>query len=135
METNGTKVGSLSGRGVLHRHLDKRQLACIGANVADGVTKIELSVAQLAAALRVNRVYIDLARTFSPEKRAAIIAGRDATSFVTLLKTAKAVLPEPQLVLPLKHSSNGNGDEVIAFVRKYGTACVIDACIAVDATR
>jgi hypothetical protein len=134
MEINGTKVGSLSGRGVVHRHLDKRQLACIGANVADGLIMFEPSIAQLAAALKVNRVYIDLARTLSPEKRAAIIAGRDATSFVALLKPISPQLP------PWASASNGNGEsvddtEIIAIVRKYGTGRVLDACVAVEAAQ
>jgi hypothetical protein len=121
METNGTKVGSLSGRGVVHRHLDKRQLACIGANVADGLTNLELSIAQLTAALKVSRGYIDLARTLSPEKRQAIIEGRDQTSFVGLLKAPQ------QLALP---STNGRSDDLVAVVRKYGAERVFDACFA-----
>jgi hypothetical protein len=128
METNGT----LSGRGLICRRLDKRQLACVGANVDEGLTRIKWSVAQLAAALRVSRVYIDLARKLSPAKRQAIIDGRDGTSFVALLKA------DPQLTLPLwQQSTNGHGEindaEIVALVRKYGTGPVLEACCAVEA--
>ena len=124
METNGngTNAKVPSGRGLVHRHLDKRQLACVAANVIKGSTDIEWSVAQLMAALKVNRQYIDVACTLSPEKRAAIIDGRDQTSFVTLLKTV-----------------NGNGKDddavIVALVRKYGPARVFDACCTVEAAQ
>jgi hypothetical protein len=134
METNGSKIPVLSGRGLVHRRLDKRQLACVVANVADGLVEIEWSIAQLMLALKVGRQYIDLARSLSPEKRAAIIDGRDHTSFVTLLKA------DPQPTLPLsKQSTNGHGEindaEIVAFVRKYGPARGLDACCVVEAAR
>jgi len=124
METNGngTDAKVLSGRGLVHRHLDKRQLACLAANVLEGSTNIDWSVAQLMAALKVNRHYIDVACTLSPERRQAIIDGRDQTSFVTLLKTV-----------------NGNGKDddavIVALVRKYGPARVFDACCVVEAAQ
>jgi hypothetical protein len=116
---NGTNAKVLSGRGLVHRHLDKRQLACVAANVIEGSTDIDWSIAQLMAALKVNRQYIEVACTLSPEQRQAIIDGRDQTSFVTLLKTV-----------------NGNGkddDVIVALVRKLGTARVLDACCTVEA--
>ena len=140
METNGhgTNVSVWSGRGLLHRRLNKRLLACIGANVLDGSAKIDWSVAQMAAVLKVNRVYLDLAGSFSPAKRRAIIDGRDPQSFVALLKGRN-----PQLSLPMsmpKQSTNGNGEsindaEIVALVRKYGTHRVLDACVAVEAAQ
>jgi hypothetical protein len=129
MDTNRTNVRVLSGRGLVHRRLDKRQLGCVGANAAEGQTRIDWSVAQLADALKVSRQYIDLARTLSPEKRQAIIDGRDDTSFVALLKA-----PDPQLTLPAP-PTNGKSDdaEVVALMLKYGTGRVLDACVAVEA--
>jgi hypothetical protein len=133
METNGhgTNVSVWSGRGLLHRRLNKRLLACIGANVLDGSAKIDWSVAQMAAALKVCRVYIDLAGSFSPAKRQAIIDGYDTTSFVALLKA-----PQPPL-LALQQSINDKGDdiEIFALVHKYGIGRVIDACVAVEAAQ
>ena len=102
MEANMTNARVLSGRGLVHRKLDKRQLACVAANAAEGQTRIDLSVAQLVAALNVSRPYIDLARSFSPEKRQAIIDGLDGTSFAALLKT-------PELQQLLLSSSIGGG--------------------------
>jgi hypothetical protein len=134
METNGHKA-ALSGAGLVHRHLDKRQLACVAANVDEELIRVKWSIAQLAAAFKVSRVYIDLARTFSPEKRQAIIDGRDQTSFAALLA------PNAQLALPLpKQSTNGNGEsindaEIVALVLKYGTGRILDACVAVEAAQ
>jgi hypothetical protein len=121
MEANMTNARVLSGRGLAHRRLDKRQLACLAANAAEGQTRIDWSVAQVAAALKVSRQYIDLARSLSSEKRRAIIEGRDQTSFVTLLRAS-----EPQFALRApKHSGNGNGESIddatlIAVVRHAG---------------
>ena len=67
MEANMTNARVLSGRGLVHRKLDKRQLACVAANAAEGQTRIDLSVAQLVAALNVSRPYIDLARSLPGE--------------------------------------------------------------------
>jgi hypothetical protein len=122
MKLNGT----LSGRGLNSRRLDKRQLACLAANAKEGLTQIDWSIAQYAAALKVSRPYIDLARTLSAEKRAAIIEGHDQTSFVGLLKA-----PQQQLALPL---TNGKSDdaELVAVVRKFGTTAVLDACVAAE---
>jgi hypothetical protein len=56
MKRNGFgSVPVLSGRGRVHRRLDQRQFACIGAKAAEGSTKIDWSVARLAAALKVSR--------------------------------------------------------------------------------
>lgn len=120
---NGTNAKVLSGRGLVHRNLDKRQLACLAANVLERSTDIDWSIAQLVAALKVNRQYIDVACTLSPERRQAIIDGRDQTSFVTLLKAV-----------------NGNGKDdddamIVALVRKYGPARVFDACCTVEAAQ
>ena len=136
METNGTNARVLSGRGVVHRHWTKRQLACLAANVAEGQTRVDWSIAQLSAALRVGRGYIDLARSFSPEKRQAIIAGLDHTSFATLLKA-----PESQLALPAPKRRvviNGKSiDDVtlMAVVRSAGVERTLQAAMAVEAAQ
>ena len=84
--TNGhgpaSAVRVLSGRGIVHRQLNKRQRAVIAANLVDGLIRLQPSVVQAAAMLRVSPVYVHLALKLSAEKRAAIEAGRDATSFV-----------------------------------------------------
>ena len=128
MKTNGSKIPVLSGRGLVHRAYDKRQLACVAANVAEGLAAIDWSIAQLAAALKVGRPYIDLARTLSPERRQLIIEGRDQTSFVTLLQA-----PKRQLALPWP-TVNGES-ELFSTVRKYGVARTLDACCAIEAAQ
>ena len=135
MEANMTNARVLSGRGLVHRKLDKRQLACVAANAAEGQTRIDWSVAQLTAALKVSRVYIDLARSFSPEKRQAIIDGLDGTSFAALLKTPEL----QQLAMPAsKRRVVGNGKSIddatlLAIVRNAGIERTLQAAMAVEA--
>ena len=130
-----TNARVLSGRGLVHRKLDKRQLACVAANAAEGQTRIDWSVAQLTAALKVSRVYIDLARSFSPEKRQAIIDGLDGTSFAALLKTPEL----QQLAIPAsKRRVVVNGKSIddatlLAVVRNAGIERTLQAAMAVEA--
>ena len=136
MEANMTNARVLSGRGLVHRKLDKRQLACVGANATEGQTKIDWSVAQLAAALKVSRVYIDLARTLSPEKRQAIIDGRDDTSFVSLLRAPEMhqALPAPKRRVVV----NGKGIDdatLLAIVRNAGIERTLQAAMVVEAAQ
>jgi hypothetical protein len=85
----------ISGRGIAHRQLDKRQRACLGADVADGVAVLQLSIRQLARLLGVCEQYIRAAQQLSPHKRGAILSGQDTTSFAVLLTPS-----EPTLALP-----------------------------------
>jgi hypothetical protein len=137
MEANMTNARVLSGRGLVHRKLDKRQLACVAANAAEGQTRIDWSVAQLVAALKVSRVYIDLARSFSPEKRQAIIDGLDGTSFAALLKAPEL----QQLAIPAsKRRVVVNGRSIddatlLAVVRNAGIERTLQAAMAVEAVQ
>ena len=132
-----TNACVLSGRALVHRKLDKRQLACIAANAAEGQTRIDWSVAQLTAALKVSRVYIDLARSFSPEKRQAIIDGLDGTSFAALLKTPEL----QQLAIPTSRRRvvvNGKSIDdatLLAVVRNAGIERTLQAAMAVEAAQ
>jgi hypothetical protein len=74
----------LDGRGIPHRHPDKRRRACLAAELADGRAIVQLSIAQLVDLFDVSRTYIDVARRLTPGKRRAILSGRDATSFAAL---------------------------------------------------
>jgi hypothetical protein len=71
----------LDGRGIANRHPDKRRRAVLAAELADGRAIIQLSLVQLTELLGVSRDYIRAARRLTPEKRRAILSGRDATSF------------------------------------------------------
>jgi hypothetical protein len=73
-----------SGRGIGHRHPDKRRRAVLAAELADGRAIVQLSIAQLVGLLGVSRAYIEVARGLTPEKRRAILSGRDDTSFAAL---------------------------------------------------
>src|SRR5262245_24792982 len=89
----------VSGRGITHRRLDKRQRAVLAADIFDGLAVLQPSARQLARQLGVNEGYVRLARDLTPEKRKAILSGRDSTSFRRLLNplTARRALPAPTL--------------------------------------
>ena len=136
METaNMTNARVLSGRGLVHRKLDKRQLACVAANAAQGETKIDWTVTQLVAALKVSRAYVDLARTFSPEKRQAIIDGLDETSFAALLKAPELqqlAIPAPKRRI-LVNGKSIDDVTLLAVVRNAGVERTLQAVTAVGA--
>jgi hypothetical protein len=84
--SNGSATAAprvLNGRGISHRHPDKRRRAVLAAELADGHAVIQPSIAQLVDLLGVSRAYIEVARKLTPERRRAILSGRDATSFAT----------------------------------------------------
>lgn len=128
MGNNGTKI-VLSGRGLAHHNYNKRQVACLAANVHVELRAFKPSLNWLSRLFGVSQPYISAALRLSPEQRTAIINGPDSTSFVSLLKA-----PEPRLALPKpKATENDDPDELIAVVRKYGTGRVLDACVAIEA--
>jgi len=140
MQETMTNARVLSGRGLVHRKLDARQRACVAANGAQGETKIDWTVTQLVAALKVSRAYVDLARTLPVERRQAIIDGRDDTSFAAMLKAPEPQLEQLELAFPApKHSGNGNGKSIIddatliAVVRNCGIERTLQAAMAVEA--
>src|SRR5262249_14029549 len=71
------RVRVLSGRGIAHRHPDKRRRAVLAAQLADGYAIVQLSIGQLAGLLGVSRTYIDRARKLTPETRREILSGRN----------------------------------------------------------
>jgi hypothetical protein len=116
----------LSGRGLAHRHLNKRQRGVLGADLADGVVTIQLTARQAAHLLGVSVNYIALAQQFTPEKRAAILSGKDSTSFVTLLNPSarRLALPAPSVVV---NWDKANDDALLANVRAAGITRTWDA--------
>ena len=130
-----TNACVLSGRALVHRKLDKRQLACIAANAAEGQTRIDWSVAQLVAALKVSRAYVDLARSFSSGKRQAIIDGLDETSFAALLKAPELqqlAIPAPKRRI-LVNGKSIDDVTLLAVVRNAGVERTLQAVTAVGA--
>jgi hypothetical protein len=129
---NGSAIARrvISGRGLAHRRLDKRQRAVLAADVVDGVVTVQLTARQVAQLLGVNVSYIALAQTFSPQKRAAILAGWDSTSFTVLLN-----LPARQLALPMPAPAPINSIDdatLMAAVRAAGVERVLAAAVAVE---
>jgi hypothetical protein len=62
-----TKV--LDGRSLAHRHLTKRQRACLAANICDGLTRIVPTQRQVADMCGVSLSYVRLALTLHPDVR------------------------------------------------------------------
>jgi hypothetical protein len=86
----------LSGKSLAHRQLNKRQLACLAANVADGSDEYQPTVQQLARLFGVSVPYIAIAQKLTPEKRRAILERGDSTSFGLLSSAiSRFALPKP----------------------------------------
>jgi hypothetical protein len=77
---------TIVGAGLANRQLDKRQRACLAADVLDGMVTFSPSQTQLANLLGVSAPYIIAARRLSAGKRAAILRGWDPTSFTDLVR-------------------------------------------------
>jgi hypothetical protein len=74
---------ALFGRSLVHRHLSKRQRACLAADVLDEGLRFKPSTRQLSVVFGVSVPYIDRARKLSAARRDEILSGRDVTtSFV-----------------------------------------------------
>ena len=118
---NGSAIAArqvLSGRGLAHRRLNKRQRAVLAADVVDGLVTVQLTAKQVAQLLGVSAPYIALAQQFTPEKRAAIMSGKDDTSFVACsIPPAPLALPAPSLAISW---DGANDDALLANVRAAG---------------
>lgn len=115
----------ISGRGLSHRKLDKRQLAVMAANAYDGQLMVVPTMKHCAGMFGVSVTYVRLALGFSPDKREAILRGLDPTSFATLLirKTGKTKVINTEIT----------DAELIEAVRVIGTNRVLNAAVAVEA--
>jgi hypothetical protein len=137
---NGATARSVQGRSLVHQRLDKRQLAAIAADILAGSAVFQPSARMLSTLLGVSVVYIGIAAQLSPEKRKAIIAGRNSTSFHALLNP-----PEPQLALPapkaIDDSTNGHVSasiadaELITIARTVGAERMLAAAVAAEAAQ
>jgi hypothetical protein len=113
----------IHGRSLAHRQLDKRQLACLAADVIEGATVIVLTQKQIADLFGVSVVYIQHARRLDPGKRAAIVRGWDPTSFATLASRRKVrALPAPDL----------NQLDLEELIRVVGVDRALEAAAAVE---
>ena len=124
MNGNGSAIAArrvLSGRGLAHRRLNARQRAALAADVVDGIVTIQLTLKQMAQIFGVSAPYIALAQQLTPEKRAAILSGKDDTSFAGLLNphAPQLALPAPRLAITWDGASD---DALLANVRAAGVA-------------
>jgi hypothetical protein len=120
----------LTGQSLVHRRLDKRQRAVLAADVSDGLVRFVPSQKQLADILGVSIPYIELARRLSPDKRAAIVQGRDSTSFAELLRPQRQL----RLKLPTPNCASITNLQLEHVIRAVGVERVLEAAVAVEHT-
>jgi len=121
---------TIVGAGLANRHLDKRQRACLAADVIDGVTTLTPSQKQLADLFNVSVRYVQLARNLSPGKRAAILRGFDSLPFAELmnpprqLSLAGPVIPDMKVIpdIVLENLARAVGPE-----RMLAAACAAES--------
>ena len=118
---------TIVGAGLANRQLDKRQRACLVADVLDGLVTFVPSVGQLANVFGVSVPYINAARKLSLGKRAAILKGWDPTSFADLVHPQQRQLLVPNCAsitnLQLEH-----------VIRAVGVDRALEAAVAVERT-
>jgi hypothetical protein len=135
--TNGSNSATaarrvVSGKSLAHRKLDKRQLAILAADLVDGVMTIQLTMRQVARLLGVSENYIRIAQRFSPAKRAAILAGRDSTSFAVLLNPSARCLALPAPKQPIIDWAGIDDATLSDVVRAVGIDRALAAAVAVE---
>jgi hypothetical protein len=118
---------TIVGAGLANCHLDKRQRACLAADVIDGLVTFIPSQKQLADLLGVSVPYINVARRLSAGKRTAILRGWDSTSFTDLVCPQQRQLLAPNCAsitnLQLEH-----------VIRAVGVDRALEAAVAVERT-
>jgi hypothetical protein len=116
----------ISGRSLAHRQWDKRQRACLAADVIEGLTTITPTQIQVAALLGVSPAYVQIAHKLDPGKRAAIQRGWDSTSFATLTSRRKILaLPAPDI----------DQTDLENLIRVVGVDRALEAAAAVESVR
>src|SRR5215510_92621 len=98
-------IRAITGRSLVHRNLNKRQLAVLAANVVDGMALFIPTQKQIADMFGVSVRYVEIARGLTPLRRAAILKRWDETSFADLH-------PPRQLVLPVSNTKMVIGPDV-----------------------
>jgi len=121
---------TIRGRSLANRKLDKRQRACLAADVVEGLTAVAPTQAQAAAMLGVSATYIQIARKLPPGKRAAILHGFDPTSFAELKLPRHLALPIPDAKVMIK--SEITDTELEDLARTVGVDRMLAAAVAVE---
>ena len=113
----------ITGHSLVHRDLNKRQLAILCANVVDGMALYIPTQKQIADTLGVSVRYVEIARGLSPLRRAAILKGWDQTSFAEL---------SPPRQLALKMIKPVTDTELENLARAVGVERMLNAAAAVE---
>jgi hypothetical protein len=119
----------ITGAGLANRRLDKRQRACLVADVIDGVVTFIPSQQQLAHIFGVSVPYIELARKLPIGKRTAILRGFDPVSFTDLMNPPRQLSLRGPVIPDLKVIP----DTVLEnLARAVGVDRLLAAAIAVE---
>jgi hypothetical protein len=118
----------ITGASMAHRDLDKREVACIAADILDGSVWYQPTQAQLSAWLHVSLPYIAIARSLSPQKRTEILSGTDQTPFTALMAPRQLPLPGFKTV----NGDAGVNNALAALARIVGSERMLEAAVAAE---
>jgi hypothetical protein len=121
---------TIAGAGLANRYLDKRQRACLVADVIDGAVTFIPSQKQLADIFGVSVPYIELARKLPVGKRIAILRGLDPVSFAELLRPQRQL----RLKLPAPMCASVTNLQLEHVIRTVGIERALEAAVAVERT-
>jgi hypothetical protein len=123
-----TRMPVITGQSLVHRQLTKKQRAVLAADVADGVTRYEQMLNEIARSFGISVAYLGIARGLSPAKRNAILQGLDLTSFTKLLS-----LPhQPALPAPTIDPAHLSDTQLERVIRSAGVERVLNVAAAVE---
>jgi hypothetical protein len=123
-KASGNSPRVISGKSLVHRHLNARQRAAIAADILTGRIILQPSARQLASLLGVCPAYVRLAQQLSSEERQAIASGTDATRFAVLFKSRHA-LPAPKPAV--------SDAQLAAAIRAAGIERTLEVAASVEA--
>jgi hypothetical protein len=113
----------IRGRSLAHKRLDKRQGACLAADVIEGLTVITPTQAQVATMCGVSLAYVRIALGIPPGKRAAILRGWDSTPFAALItKTGTTKVINTKIT----------DTALVKAIRAIGTERVLNAAVVAE---
>jgi hypothetical protein len=126
-QTKSTPTRTISGRSLVHQHLNARQKAAIAADILDGADDVKPTAVQISRMVGVSVSYIAIARKWTAAKRAAIRNGAKFPKPAPLLK----IVPTAPVVISIPVSDA----EVDAMIREAGVdrilarACEIEKAL------
>jgi hypothetical protein len=118
----------LRGASLVHRELNKTQLAVLGANITDGLTRYVQTNQEVAASLGVSQTYINAARRLPPERREAILKGWDTATIAELMNPPHQVSLRGPVIPDMKVSDV----DLEQMIRAVGLERALAAAVAVE---